>query len=42
LGEALLAAGLVPDSVTAYRQALRLAPDTVKPRIRAIVAKLGG
>jgi len=42
LGEALLAAGLVPDSAAAYRQALQLAPDTVKPRIRAIVAKLAG
>jgi tetratricopeptide (TPR) repeat protein len=42
LGEALLAAGLVPDSAAAYRHALQLAPDTVKPRLRAIVAKLGG
>ncbi len=42
LGEALLAAGLVPDSAAAYRQALQLAPNDVKPRIRAIVAKLGG
>jgi cytochrome c-type biogenesis protein CcmH/NrfG len=32
----------VPDSAAAYRQALQLAPDTAKPRIRAIVAKLGG
>jgi hypothetical protein len=42
LGEALLAAGLVPDSAAAYRHALQLAPDNVKPRIRAIIAKLGG
>jgi hypothetical protein len=42
LGEALLAAGLVPDSAAAYRHALQLAPDSVKARIRAIVTKLGG
>ncbi|MDP9024258.1 MAG: hypothetical protein M3N13_02635 [Candidatus Eremiobacteraeota bacterium] len=31
-----------PDSAAAYRQALQLAPNDVKPRIRAIVAELGG
>ncbi len=30
------------NSMSAYRHALELAPDIVKPRIRAIVAKLGG
>jgi tetratricopeptide (TPR) repeat protein len=42
LGEALMAAGLLPDSAAAYRRALQLAPENGKPRIRAILAKLGG
>ncbi len=42
LGAALLSAGLVPDSAVAYRHALQLAPESQRPRIRAILTKLSG
>jgi hypothetical protein len=41
LGEGLAAAGDNAGAVVAYRRALELAPDADKPRIRAILTKLG-
>ncbi len=41
LGEALAAAGRIPDAIDAYRRALELTTDADKPRIRAILARLG-